>query len=104
MKRRFYLMFTCFSCSIYAFAQSPRALNYQAIARNNSGQILINQPVNIRCSILDSSINGASQYAETQYATTNQFGLFTAAIGTGTVISGSLANVTWATNNKYLKV
>ncbi len=42
-------------------AQTPQALNYQAVARNTTGAILANQSVGIRISITDGSA-GATLY------------------------------------------
>jgi hypothetical protein len=43
-------------------------------------------------------------YKETQSKTTNQFGLFTAEIGGGTVVSGSFGTIAWSSGTKYLQV
>lgn len=86
------------------FAQAPQKFNYQAVARNAQGIVLPNQNVKIRASILDGSANGTSQYSETHSTTTSQLGLFTLAIGGGTVVSGNFAEITWANGDKYLKI
>ena len=90
--------------STISFGQAPQALNYQAVARTAQGQIIPAQNVNVRFSILDGSITGTSIYQETQSATTNNFGLFTLAIGKGTVVSGTFSTINWGTGNKFLKV
>jgi hypothetical protein len=87
-----------------AKAQIPQGINYQAIARNAAGTMLSNQTVSLRFSIRNTSPNGAIEYAETQQATTNQFGLFTAKIGAGTVLSGNFSNINWVTGSKFLQV
>lgn len=43
-------------------------------------------------------------YSETQTKTTNQFGLFAAAIGSGTVVSGSMLSISWGSGDKYLQI
>lgn len=96
----FFFLFFAFAVT----AQSPQKFNYQAVARNAQGAILSTQNVKIRASILHGSSNGTSQYSETHNATTSQLGLFTLAIGGGTVVSGNFANVTWASGEKYLKI
>ena len=86
-------------------AQVPQQLNYQAVARMANGDVLPNQFINIELSILDGSQTGTIVYQETDTATTNQFGLFAVAIGTGQVLSGTnLGTVSWGTGNKYLHV
>lgn len=87
-----------------AFAQAPQSFNYQGVARNNTGTPLANQSISVRASIITGSVSGTVQYAETQAATTNQFGLFTIAIGSGTPVTGTITAVTWASGSKYLKI
>lgn len=87
-----------------ANAQPPQAFNYQAVARNASGGIISNQQIGIRLSILDGSSTGPSQYTETHQVSTNQFGLFKLAVGTGSPVSGNFSTITWSSNDKYLKV
>jgi hypothetical protein len=102
--KKLFTTFTCLFLSVSIFAQAPQSFNYQGLARDNSGNALISQPISIKASILDGSMTGTVAYSETLTATTNQFGLFTTAIGTGTVISGSFAGIAWSTGNKYLKI
>jgi hypothetical protein len=85
------------------FAQ-PEKLNYQAVARNTSGNIVSNQNISVRFSIRRGSASGPIQYQETHSVTTNQFGLFTAAIGGGTVISGNFSNIGWGDDDMFLEV
>ena len=86
-------------------AQTPQAINYQAIARTVDGVIIPTQNVGVRFSILDGSVNGSVLYSETHQTTTNSYGLFTLQIGKGTANSGSFAGVNWASgSDKFLKV
>src|SRR4051812_16026050 len=64
----------------------PSTMNYQAVARNSSGAILATQLVCLRLTIEDGS-GGAVLYQETQTVTTNQFGLLTLKLGSGTVLA-----------------
>lgn len=89
---------------ITGFAQTPQALNYQAVARNSSGLILPTTNINVRFSILDGSATGTVIYQETHATSTNNFGLFTLSIGKGIVVSGNFANINWATGLRFLKV
>ncbi len=99
------LVLTSFAFAISTtFAQVPQALNYQAVARNTSGNLITNQLVGLRLSILAGSSTGTVSYEETQTATTNQFGLFTIAIGTGTPVTGTFSSINWSTGQYWLKV
>lgn len=88
----------------FATAQAPQSLNYQAVARNAAGLPLINSSVAVRISIHDGSATGTVVYSERDAATTNGFGLFSCAIGTGNVISGTFAGIDWATGTKFMQV
>ncbi len=86
------------------FAQIPEALTYQAVARNASGAGLINSSISIRISIKNATSSGPTVYSETHAVTTNQFGLFTVAIGTGLIQSGVFASIDWEVGLKFMKV
>ena len=83
---------------------SPQAFNYQAIARDNTGNPITNHAIALRFSILDISASGNLLYSETFNTVTNKFGLFNVNIGGGNVVSGSFSDINWAVNNKWLKV
>jgi len=88
-----------------AFAQVPNAFNYQAVARNGAGVVLATQAVGLRFSILDGSPSGTVVYQETQTLSTNSLGLFTASIGSGSPVSGTIGAINWgAGGSKWLKV
>jgi hypothetical protein len=89
-----------FSVSI---AQSPEKFSYQAIIRNVTNNIVINQAVGLRMSILQGSAAGASVYTETHTATTDQNGLVTLEVGTGTPLLGPFSGINWGGGPYYLK-
>lgn len=98
--------FTVFALllSVYVFAQSPNAINYQGVARDNGGNVLTNQSIGLRISILSGSPTGTIAYSETHAVATNDFGLFNIAIGTGSLVSGSFSSIDWGANDHYTKV
>lgn len=87
-----------------ANAQAPQSFNYQAVARDGTGAVLSNQAVSFRISLLQGSVTGTNVYSETQPVTTNQFGLVNFAIGGGTLVSGSFANINWAQGPYFVQV
>jgi len=89
--------------TIFAFAQVPEKMSYQAVVRNSSGQLLQNQNVGVKVSILQNSDSGTVVYSERLTGTTNTNGLVSLAIGTGTVLSGTFNTINWSTGNYYLK-
>lgn len=90
--------------AVTIYAQAPDAFNYQAVARNGSGAVIPNQPIAVRLSIHNATAGGSVIYQERQTATTNQFGLFSVQIGTGTALSGTFSTIDWAGALKYLQV
>ncbi|MBL7778059.1 MAG: collagen-like protein [Chitinophagales bacterium] len=101
----FLLAIACFAgITISLTAQVPQSMNYQAIARNANGATIVNQQVFLRFSIHAGSPIGTIEYQETNHATTNQFGLFTVSIGSGTPTSGTFTGINWAAGSKYLQV
>ncbi len=87
-------------------AQAPSKFNYQGVARDASGNGLTDQNIQIRISILDGSVSGTLLFEEIHAATTNAFGLFTLAIGTGTAgtIHPDLASLNWGNQDKFIQV
>ena len=89
---------------IVASANVPQGISYKAVARNPQGLPLSNTALQVKFTLLSDSLTGTAEYAELHSLTTNDLGLFTTAFGTGTPLSGTFANINWASGNKYLKV
>jgi len=89
--------------AVSLFAQPPQSFKYQAVARDNEGNVIANQNVSFRISILQGSTTGYPVYVETNSALTNQFGLVNLDIGNGTVVSGIFANIQWPTGQYFMK-
>jgi hypothetical protein len=100
-----YILTIILAC-IYSgnFAQSPQGIPYQSALRNSSGSILANQSVTMRFTIIDSAINGTVVFQETHTANTNAQGIVSVNIGQGTPSTGTLAQVNWAKNYKFLQI
>ena len=64
MKRLLYSVFVTLLFSLSAFAQSE-GINFQGVARNAAGEVLVSQKINLRLSILLGSETGAVAYIET---------------------------------------
>ncbi len=87
-----------------AYAQSPNAIPYQGVARNNTGEVLSTQAIGLRISLRDVTAGGTIVYQETHTPTTTALGLFNINIGTGTPGIGTLASVNWAGGAKFIQV
>jgi hypothetical protein len=103
--KRFLPLFTIFLFIVMGtFAQAPKGINYQGVARDNEGTPYASKSIAVRISILKDAANGDVEYSETHKLQTNQFGLFTLVIGQGTKITGDFAFISWAVGNKWLQV
>jgi len=89
--------------SLTVMAQAPDKISYQAIVRNSSDQILANQSVGIQISLLEGSTSGNAIYVETQNPTTNNNGLLSIEIGTGTNTTGIFSDIDWGNNLYFIK-
>ncbi|MCY0969106.1 beta strand repeat-containing protein [Chryseobacterium wangxinyae] len=89
--------------SHFVSAQVPEKMSYQAVMRNTTGQLLANQNIGVKVSILQGSPAGTLVYSERLTGTTNVNGLISLEIGTGTVLSGTYATINWPSGNYYLK-
>ncbi len=85
------------------FAQTPQRINYQAVARDASGNI-VTGAVGIKFQILQGSASGTVIYEETHTASPSSAGIFDVQIGGGTVVLGNFATIPWGTNSYFLRV
>ncbi|MFN5386177.1 MAG: hypothetical protein ACK5CO_05065 [Bacteroidota bacterium] len=85
------------------FAQAPNKMSYQAVIRDASNTLVVNQTIGMRISILQGTSNGTAVYVETQNPTTNANGLASLEIGGGTLVSGDFANINWANGPYFIK-
>ena len=82
---------------------APESMNYQAVIRDGSGNIVANQSVGIRIDILQGSASGTSIYQETFATTTNAYGSIAIKIGSGTVVSGTFNTIDWGANLYFVE-
>lgn len=61
--------------SLFSYAQSPQAMNFQAVARNTGGNPLSDKEVGIKIEIVQGSASGTTVYGETHQATTTKNGV-----------------------------
>jgi hypothetical protein len=88
---------------LFLHAQPPAKFSYQAIIRDDKNVLLINKPVGMRISILQSSATGNTVYVETHTISTNINGLATLEIGGGIIQSGSMAAIDWSQGPFFIK-
>jgi len=105
MKKLLCFVFVTLFFSLSAFAQTE-GINFQGLARNAAGEVLVSQKISLRLSVVLGSESGAVAYVETRLATTNPQGVFAVVVGDGNVISktGNFSSIDWGTASKFIKV
>jgi uncharacterized protein (TIGR02145 family) len=103
MNKRLFIILVLILWACLGWGQIPRAIHYQATLRGNNGLILINQPVDVRLSILKGSSAGPVMYKEIHDAVTSRAGIIDLAIGTGTPLAGDFCLLDWSSGPYYLK-
>ena len=94
-----------FLSSLTSFAQAPDSINYQAVARDQNGNVLTNQTGTVTFRILSGSATGPVVYREDHIVTTNSYGHFNVYIGGGTQVGGAnFADIDWGGSSHYLNV
>lgn len=104
MKKIYFSFFLIAATFAVAFSQVPNAFNYQAVVRNASGEIISNQSVSFKISILKNSESGTVAYSETHTVTTNVFGLTNFEIGNGENTTGTFTPEGWGAAPHFVKV
>ncbi len=103
MKKIFFITAILFFGFQVLWAQTPQKMSYQAVVRDASNDLVTNQTVGIKISILQGSATGTPVYVETQTHITNANGLVSMQIGNGTVISGDFTTIDWANGPYFIK-
>ncbi len=90
--------------SISLISQTPQAFKYQAVVRNDIGEVINNQTVSFRMSVHDSIATGTIQYQETHAVMTDAYGHANLDIGNGTPTIGAFSDIDWNDDDKFLEV
>ncbi|APY09433.1 hypothetical protein BWZ20_14480 [Winogradskyella sp. J14-2] len=91
-----------FSLILTTYLTAQNAISYQAVVRDNAGELVANQNIGVQISILQGSATGSTVYTETHVITTNINGLATLKIGLGTT-TDSFDNIDWASDTHFVK-
>ena len=83
--------------------QVPQRLMHQSVLRNNQGQLVANQNVSVRISILQGSAVGSAVYSELHQVQTNANGLMTLKVGDGQAVLGQFGQISWALGPYFLQ-
>ncbi len=92
-------------CYSWLQAQPNPGINYQAVYRDNNGNLLRDEAITVDIRIRRAALNGTVVYRETHDLTTNLFGLFNLVIGTGNQIStANFDDIDWMNEAHFLDV
>ncbi len=104
---RFRPLFTAFLLMLSGaiFAQNaPAGINYQAIARDEKGQVLTGKNISLQISLYAGEVGGKAAYQEVHRILTNELGLFSLVVGKGEILSGDFRQVPWNTMNVWMEI
>jgi hypothetical protein len=104
--KKFLFLLTILLISIISFAQNvPQGMKYQAVARNLSGNVLVNQSITLKINLITQDSKATTvYYSETHAVTTNEVGLFTLTIGEGKIEKGKFVDIPWSTADIWMQV
>ncbi len=102
MKNKYLLLIiSLFFSSLIVLGQAPQKIDFQAMARDGSGNPLLMQTIGVRISVYE---GGSNVYAERHTPQTDDYGLFSLQIGDGTPLSGNFNSIDWSLGNHSVKV
>jgi hypothetical protein len=102
MKKTYFIL-TVLLTTLSTFAQAPEGFNYQALARDAAGDIIVNTTIAVQFDLRETIIAGAIIYTETHNPTTNGNGVFNLVVGQGTT-TDIFNTIDWTSNSHFLEV
>lgn len=101
--RRFILFIAMSIVTFFVFAQTPESFKYQAVIRDNVGQLIASQLITVRISIHQTTETGTVVFQESFTETTTEHGLISINIGQGSLLSGNFSTIDWASDVYFLQ-
>ena len=95
--------FLLFISLVTLMAQAPPTFNYQAVIRDADGQLVSNESVNLKISILKGATDGSLVYEETHITSTNVHGQVNLQVGNG-ISSDDMADIDWSVDDYFINV
>ena len=99
--KRFITFITVLVLALLTMAQAPQKMNFQALIRDASNELVKNKQVTVTVSVTNAS--SVAVYSETQTVTTNGNGVATMVIGEGTPTKGTFSAIDWANGSYFLQ-
>jgi hypothetical protein len=100
--KRLYTIIVAVLLSATSFAQVPEKMSYQAVVRDAAGELVSDQSLGMRISILQTTTTGTAVYVETHTPSSNINGLVSIEIGTGST-SDDFSTIDWSADLYFIK-
>ncbi len=85
-------------------AQPPEKVSYQAVVRDADNELVTNTSVGMQISVLQgTATDGTPVFVERHFPETNENGLVSLEIGSGTEISGTFDAIDWSNGPYFIK-
>ena len=104
MNKSFLTFSFTFLVSLSLLAQAPQSFNYQTVIRDLNYEVLADQQLTLRLSIIEDEPSGVVAYQEKHTVTTSVIGLVNLSIGEGNISSGNFESIDWANHTFFLEI
>jgi hypothetical protein len=103
VKKHSLLYFLFSFIALFSTGQTiPHGMNYQAVARDKTGQVLAGQNITVKISLRNDRTSTTTYFSEIHQVRTNASGLFSLIIGRGSLQNGNFSSVPWSTENIWM--
>lgn len=86
------------------FSQGPDKISYQAVIRNQAGELIVEKEVGIHITIVRGSTSNEKDFTQILKAKTNKNGLVTFNIGEGGTTTGDFSKIPWDKGPVFLGI
>jgi len=94
----FFLLLCAFA--VLTMAQPPQMFSYQVVFRDDTGEVIPSQDIEVDIAILEGSADGSVLFMETHHVETSAYGLINLQIGSKNNLSG----LPWGESDLFLRV
>lgn len=107
MKKKISLLLLSSICILGVFARIPNEFQYQAVVRDDAGELLTDEPVGVKSIIRQGSADGKIVYEETKSTSTDpRSGVINIKIGSGTNRSRTFmfSDIDWSADDYFIEI
>jgi hypothetical protein len=89
--------------TLNVFAQAPEKMSYQAIIRSKVNSLVTNTNISLKIIVHQGASTGTKVYEETHLVMTNNNGLVSLEIGTGSIVTGNFSSIAWENGPYFIE-